>query len=409
VPPLLRQRVFRLYWSAQSISMLGDQISGIALPLVGVITLHASPGQMGVLTALVWAPNLVLALHAGALADRWGRRRWVMIIADLGRALLLASVPVAAVLGALSMAQLYLVAFAAGSLSVFFQVSDSALFVCVVKRDDYLAANSLVYGSRAASFMAGPSLGGILTQAVSAPAALLVDAASFLASAGFLSRISPPEPEPQPPEPGHLTAGIRFIRQTPILFYELASTATVNFFNFAFFALFLLYAVRTLHVPAGTLGVVLGIGAIGSMLGAVVARRLTDRIGVGPSFILGSVLFPVPLILVPLAGGSHAVVIAMLFLAEFGSGIGVMILDITGGSINAALVPGRLRARVQGAYTIVNYGVRPLGSLAAGLAASVIGIHTTLWIATIGGALSALWLVPSPLRRLKALPHHAAE
>ncbi len=196
MPPLLRQRVFRLYWFAQSISMLGDQISGIALPLVGVITLHASPGQMGVLTALVWAPNLILALHAGALADRWGRRRWIMITADIGRALLLASVPVAAVLGALSMAQLYLVAFAAGSLSVFFQVSDSTLFVCVVRRDDYLAANSLVYGSRAASFMAGPSLGGILTQAVSAPAALLVDAASFLASAGFLSRISPTEPEP---------------------------------------------------------------------------------------------------------------------------------------------------------------------------------------------------------------------
>ena len=150
-------------------------------------------------------------------------------------------------------------------------------------------------------------------------------------------------------------------------------------------------------------------GPLAACSGPSAARRLTDRIGVGPSFILGSVLFPVPLILVPLAGGSHALVIAMLFLAEFGSGIGVMILDITAGSINAALVPGRLRARVQGAYTIVNYGVRPLGSLSAGLAASVVGIHTTLWIAAIGGALSALWLVPSPLPHLKALPHHAAE
>jgi MFS family permease len=407
VPSLLRQRVFRLYWSAQSISMLGDQISGIALPLVGVITLHASPAQMGVLTALVWAPNLVLAIHAGALADRWGRRRRVMMVGDIGRGLLLASVPAAAALGALSMTQLYLVAFAAGSLSVFFQVSDSTLFVCVVERDDYLDANSLVYGSRAASFMAGPSLGGILTQAVSAPAALLVDAVSFLASAGFLSRISPTEPAPQPAEPGHLTAGIRFIRRTPTLFYELASTATVNFFNFAFFALFLLYAVRTLHVHPGTLGVVLGIGAAGGMIGAVVTRRLSGRIGIGPAFVLGSVLFPAPLVLVPLAGGSHALVLALLFLAEFLSGIGVMILDITAGSINAALIPSGLRSRVQGAYTIVNYGVRPLGSLAAGLAAGAFGIHTTLWIATVGGALSALWLLPSPLMRLKALPEPA--
>lgn len=409
MPPLLRQRVFRLYWSAQTISMLGDQINGIALPLVGVITLHASAGQMGVLTALVWAPNLVLAIHAGALADRWGRRRFVMMGADIGRALLLASVPVAAALGVLSMAQLYIVAFAAGSLSVFFQVSDSTLFMCVVERDDFLDANSLVYGSRAASFMAGPSLGGILTQALSAPVALLVDAASFVASAGFLSRISPIEPEPQPSQPGHLTAGIRFIRRTPTLLYELASTATVNFFNFAFFALFLLYATRTLHVRPGTLGVVLGFGAIGSLIGAVVTRRLSDRIGVGPSFVLGSVLFPAPLILVPLAGGPHAVVIALLFLAEFFSGIGVMILDITAGSINAALIPAELRSRVQGAYTIVNYGVRPLGSLAAGLAASTLGLHAVLWIATVGGAVSALWLLASPLPHLKALPESAAE
>ena len=389
--------------------MLGDQITGIALPLVGVITLDASPAQMGVLTALVWAPNLVLGLHAGALADRWGRRRMVMMAADVGRALLLASVPAAAAFGALSMAQLYAVAFAAGSLSVFFNVSDSTLFICIVEREDYLAANSLVYGSRAATFMAGPSLGGLLIQALSAPAALLVDAASFLGSAGFLSRIAPVEPEPQPPEPGHLTAGVRFIRRTPILLYELASVATVNFFNLAFFALFLLYAVRTLHVHAGTLGIVLGIGAIGGMLGAVVTRRLTDRIGIGPSYVVGLVLFPAPLILVPLAGGSHTLVLALLFLAEFGSGMGVMILDITAGSINSALIPSHMRARVQGAWTIVNYGVRPLGSLAAGLAASVFGIHATLWVATVGGALSALWLLPSPLPGLKVLPERAAE
>src|SRR5579871_1624626 len=147
IPPLLRERTFRRYWSAQSISMLGDQVTGIALPLTGVLSLHASPAQMGVLTALVWGPNLVFAIHAGALADRWGRRRRVMIAADLGRALLLASVPAASVLGVLTIGQLYAVAFAAGTLSVFFQVSDATLFVCIVDRDRYVEANSLVYGS----------------------------------------------------------------------------------------------------------------------------------------------------------------------------------------------------------------------------------------------------------------------
>jgi MFS family permease len=409
VPPLLRQPVFRRYWSAQSISMLGDQVSSLALPLVGVLTLHASAAEMGILTALVWAPNLVFALHAGALADRFGRRRRVMIASDLGRAVLLTSVPVAAWMGVLTMAQLYAVAFAAGSLSVFFNVSDATLFMCVVERSEYLAANSLVYGSRAVSFMAGPSLGGILTQAVTAPAALLVDAASFLASAGFLGRIAPPEPPPEPPEPGHLMAGARYVRSSPVIFYELASAATVNFFNFAFFAVFLLYATRDLHVRAGTLGVVLGAAAIGSLIGAGLTRRIADRIGVGPAYCVGIVLFPAPLILVPLAGGPHAVVLACLFLAEFGSGVGVMILDIAAGSINASLVPGRLRARVAGAFTIVNYGVRPLGALAAGVAASAIGIHATLWIATVGGALSAIWVVPSPLPRLRTLPAQPIE
>jgi MFS family permease len=140
-----------------------------------------------------------------------------------------------------------------------------------------------------------------------------------------------------------------------------------------------------------------------------VTGRIANRIGVGPAFCLGIVLFPAPLILVPLAGGPHAVVLACLFLAEFGSGVGVMILDIAAGSITASVVPGRLRARVAGAFSIVNYGVRPLGALAAGAAASVIGIHDTLWIATVGGALSALWLVPSPLPHLRTLPAEPIE
>jgi MFS family permease len=406
-PPLLRDRMFRRYWSAQSISMLGDQVTGIALPLVGVLTLHVSPAQMGLLTALVWAPNLLFALHAGALADRWGRHRRVMIAADVGRALLLASVPAASALGILTVAQLYAVAFAAGTLSVFFQVSDATLFVCVVDRDRYVEANSLVHGSRAASFMAGPSLGGVLTQAVSAPFALLADAVSFLGSAACLSTIAPREPAPQAAEPGHLAAGIRFIRATPAMAYELASTATVNFFNFGFFAIFLLYATRSLHIQAGTLGVVLGLGAIGGLVGATVTGAATRRLGVGPTFILGSVLFPAPLVLVPLAGGPHTLVVALLFLAEFGSGLGVMMLDIAAGSINSAVVPRHLRSRVQGAYAIVNYGVRPLGSLAAGASATAIGVHPTLWIATVGGALSALWLVPSPFPRMRALPERA--
>ena len=165
IPALLRETEFRRYWSAQTISMFGDQVSGIAIPLVAVLVLHASAADMGYLTALIWLPSLLFGLHAGAWVDRRGHRRATMIAADLGRFALLASVPLAYALHVLTLGQLFGVAFAAGVLSVFFTVSDSALFVAVVPADRYLEGNSLLYASRALSFVGGPSLGGLLVQA----------------------------------------------------------------------------------------------------------------------------------------------------------------------------------------------------------------------------------------------------
>jgi MFS family permease len=194
VPPLLRDRVFRRYWDASTISMFGDQISGIALPLTAVIVLHAQPAEMGYLVALEWLPSLLFGLHAGAWADRHGRRRRTMIGADLGRAALLATVPVCYVLHVLTLTQLYLVTFAAGTASILFNVSDATLFVSIVAADRYVDGQSLIYGSRALSFMGGPSIGGLLVQAFTAPFAVIADALSFLGSAFFLGRIRPAEP-----------------------------------------------------------------------------------------------------------------------------------------------------------------------------------------------------------------------
>ncbi len=385
--------------------MLGDQVNGIALPLVGVITLHASPTQMGVLTALVWLPYLFFALHTGAFADRSGHRRRLMIGCDLARMVLLVSIPVASVLGLLSMGQLYVVAFAAGTFSLLFDVSDSSLFVALVDRSKFLAANSLIHGSRAFSFVAGPWLGGVLVQLVSAPAALLVDAISYLGSAVLLRSIDPVEPPAEPRQPGQLMAGVRFIRTHSVLAFALASTTTVNFFTFVFYAIFLLYASRELGLGSGTIGLVLGMAAAGGLIGSAVTARVSRRIGIGPAFVVGSALYPAPLMLVPLAHGhGRGLVLALLFGAEFLSSVGVMMLDIASGTINAAMVPARLRARVAGAYTVTNYGVRPLGALVGGLMGSHFGLVPTLWVATVGGSLSVLWLLPSPLMRLRELP-----
>jgi MFS family permease len=409
LPPLLRENVsFRRFFAGQSVSLVGDQITAIALPLTAVLALHAGAGQMGALTTAYLLPNLIFALHAGAWVDRRGGRRRVMLATDLGRAALLASLPVAYAFGHLTWAQLYAVAFSSGTLSVFFFVAYGAMIQMLVPREQYVAANSLVHGSRAFSFLAGSSLGGVLVQLLRGPYALAVDAGSFLWSALFLHRMQLDEPPGAPPETGGLTAGARWIRGNAIIRAELLGVATLNFFNFIFFALFVLYATRSLGVRPATLGIVLGAASVGTLGGSFVTARVSRRIGVGPAFVAGCFLFPAPLILVPAAGGPRWLVIGCLFVAEFTSGIGLMLLDIMAGTIMAGLIPAALRSRVQGGFMVVNYGVRPLGTAAGGVLGSVLGLRPTLWIATVGALAGLLFILPSPIMGLRDVPEEAA-
>jgi MFS family permease len=409
VPALLRQQQFRRYWSAQTISMFGDQVSSIAIPLIAVLVLHASAAQMGYLTALVWLPSLLFGLHAGAWVDRRGKRRVTMIAADLGRFALLATLPLSYALNLLTLPQLLAVAFGEGVLAVFFNVSNAALFVAIVPEDQYLQGNSLIYASRALSFVGGPSIGGILVQLLSAPMAVFADALSFVGSAFFLGRIRPPEPPADESGKGSVMAGARFIARSPIVRASLLAVSIINFFNLMFSALFLLYVVRRLHVGAGQIGVVLGAAAIGSVLGAAVTKRLADRIGVGWAYAVGCALFTAPLLLVPLAGGPRLLVLATLFGSEFISGFGVMVLDISIGAIFAAVIPGELRSRVSGAFQAVNYGTRPVGAVLGGVLATLIGLHAALWIAAGGGIVGFLLLLPSPLPAFRMPASAAAE
>lgn len=397
LPALTRDVQFRRYWTGQTISMVGDQVTGVALPLVAILVLHASAAEMGYLTALVWLPSLLFGLHAGAWADRRGQRRRTMIAADLGRFALLATVPAAYGLHVLTLSQLFGVAFAAGALSVFFNVSDAALFVAVVPGDQYLQGNSLVYASRALSFVAGPSIGGVLVQALSAPVAIVADALSFLGSAFFLSRIRPQEPPADPSGKGSITAGARYIARSALIRWSLIGVAIINFFNLMFSALFLLYAVRVLHIGAGEIGLILGLAASGGVLGAAMTKRIADRIGAGWAYVAGCFGFTAPFLLVPLAGGPRPLILGTLFGAEFLTGFGVMVLDISIGSIFAAVIPDAVRSRVSGAFQAVNYGTRPVGALLGGVLGSMLGLRPALWIAAAGGVVGAMLLLPSPL------------
>jgi MFS family permease len=404
LPRLLRQTPFRRYWSAQTVSLFGDQISLLALPLLAVLGTGAGPAEMGYLTAAALAPNLLFSLLAGAWIDRCASRRRIMVFADLGRAVLLAAVPTIFLLGGLTLEHLYLVAFLTGTLAVLFEVAHSTLFVSLVPRRDYVEANTLLNGSRAMSFVAGPSVGGLLVQVVGAPFALLVDGLSYLVSALFLTRIRPVEPAPDGGRGLGLGQGLRFIWRSEILRAALLGTTTLNLFNYMFSALFVLYVSTELGVSPGVLGALIGAGAFGALLGAAATGRLVRGAGIGPTVLLSFLAFPAPLLLVPLAGGPTPVVLAMLFAAEFLSGLGVMMLDITVGSLQTAVIPDALRARVAGAQRTVNYGIRPVGALIGGGLGAAVGVRPTLWIATVGALAGLLWVLRSPIGRLRDLP-----
>ncbi|XVQ07065.1 MFS transporter [Spirillospora sp. CA-255316] len=407
VPAILRDVAFRRYWSAQTISYMGDQVTTVALPLIAVLTLNVTPFQMGLLAAAQLVPNLLISLHAGAWVDRHGRRARTMIAMDVGRAVLLASVPVAYVLDALSLAQLFVVTFLIGCMGVVFNLAAQGLFTAVVPREKFLEANSLTRGSFSFSWVAGPGLAGSLVQILSAPVVILADVVSFLGSALLLRGVRAKEPEGDKDGGGNVREGLAFVRRTPALRAKFVAGTSLNFFYTVYFTLLLLYAARELGLPAGLIGLALSAGAVGALLGSVLANKTVRRIGLGTSFVLGSLLYPAALALVPLAGGDQWTAFALLTIAEFVSGAGLMLLDISGATLQQAITPDRFRSRVQGAYMTVSFGTRPLGSVAAGGLAEVFGLRPVLGLAVAGGVLSVLPLLRSPIPRMRELPDEA--
>ncbi|MCL2734957.1 MAG: MFS transporter [Actinomycetia bacterium] len=405
-PSLWRDRRFLRFWSAQTVSQFGDRISELALPLIAVTTLHASAGQVAWLTALMWTPNLA-AIVLGAWVDQRPRKRRLMVAADLARALVLLSLPVAYLAGAVTLVQLYVIALLTGTAAVLFNTSYSAFFAHLVPRTSYVDANSKLSTSRSASYVAGPAIGGGLVQALSAPVAVVADAVTFLVSAFLVGRIRTEEPPPAAAQPSMLRRareGMTYVVRHPVLRATLGCAATVNFFTFiSGSGLVVLFATRVLHLTAGGIGLALGVGATGSLLGAVIAPRVSRWWGVGPSIAVGAVLFPAPIAIAALAGGPLWVRGGALAMAEFLAGIGVMLFDINLNSLQTTVIHDGIRSRVAGAYSSVNYGVRPIGAAVGGVLATTAGLRPTLLLAAGGGALSVLWLVFSPVVRIRTL------
>lgn len=404
---LWRHPDFLKLWTGQTISEVGSRITRDGLPLAAVLVLNASPAQMGFMTAVGAAAVLLMGLTAGGWADRV-RRRPILIAADLARAALLASIPAAALLHRLSMAQLYVVTALAGFCTVFFDVAYQSYVPSLVEHSNLPEANSKLAMSSATAEIAGPGLTGVLVQLITAPIAILFDALSFLVSALSVWLIRRPEPAPATPPAHHLrqetVAGLRFIFRHPML-RPLACFSATAYFFFGFIGpLYVLYAIRVLRFSPALLGFLVALGGVGSMLGASLAPAAARRFGWGPALI-GSILIVVACYsMLPLAHGP--VVAAALFLAvqQLGGDTAFTVFNINAVTLRQTIAPDHLLGRVNGAMQLLTLGIYPIGAAVCGLVSERAGVRGTIGIAMIGIACSSLWLIVSPLRGLHGLP-----
>jgi len=402
---LWRDRQFRTFWSAQGVSELGDRITELALPLIAVTMLNASPGQVGLLTAAVWLPNLA-SLFIGTWVDQRRDKRSLMIAADLARVVVLLSLPVAYWLHLLALGHLYAIAILAGTAHVVFNTAYASFFVRLVSQDHFLEANSKLSTTRSISFMAGPAIGGVLIQWLTAPVAILVDAASFVFSAIQVGRLRTPIVEPAPTTESLLRrarAGMGYLLRHPYLRASLGCATTVNFFTLMSSALVILFASRNLGLSPGVIGIAFGIGASGGLLGALAAAPLTRLIGAGRLIAIGAVVFPAAIAIAAVASGPIWMRAAALVIAEFIGAFAVMSFDIPLNALQAAVIHDQMRSRVSGAFSTINYGIRPVGAVVGGLLGTWLGVRETLLISAAGGLLAVLWLIWSPIIHVRSL------
>lgn len=400
--PLWHHRGFLRLWTGDTISQFGTQISYLAMPLLAVKTLHASTFEVGLLATFETLAFLLVGLPAGAWCDRM-RRRPVLIAGDVGRAVLLGSIPLAAVLHHLTLAQLYVVALATGVLTVFFDVSYQSYLPVLVGREHIVDGNGKLESSRAVSQVAGPSVGGFLVQVFTAPYAILVDALSFAWSAAWILAIRTPEPAPERPEQRDLgkeiAEGLRYVLGHPILRKIAGCTGSFNLCTSAEGAVIVLFFVRKLHLSAGTIGVLLSLGSIGGVLGAATVGAATRRIGQARMIWLSvSVTAPFAL-LVPLTGNGWRM--SLFAIGFFVTSVGVIYYNVAQVSFRQAITPNRLLGRMNATMRFLVWGTMPLGGLLGGALGTTIGLRPTLWVFAVGQLLAALWVVFSPLLHMR--------
>jgi MFS family permease len=413
---VIRNPDFVRLWIAETISQFGTQVSLLALPLVAITLLAATPLEVALLGTIEFLPFILFSLPAGAWVDRL-RRRPVLIAGDIGRAIALASIPIAYVLGVLTIWQMYLVGFVAGTLTVLFDVAYQSYLPALVERDQLVDGNGKLEISRTIAQTAGPALGGGLIGLITAPVAILVDSISYVASAVFVLAIRRREPRPDPHVDEHgrrrgnllseVRDGLRYVLGNRYLRGIAASTGTSNFFSNILYATFLVYAVRELGLSPAQIGIVFGLGNVGAIVGAFTADRWTRWLGLGPAIVWSMFIFTPGMLLIALA--PRAFPEPFLIVGGFLSGFATVVYNINQVSFRQAITPLPMQGRMNATMRFIVWGTIPIGSIVGGLIATAAGVVTAIWIGAVGSILAVVPLVITPVRTLREMPKPAED
>ncbi len=431
VKSIWRHSDFLKLWVSETISSFGGQFSGLAIPLTAIYYLSdqcfvktgpdACSYEFGILAATGSLPFLLIGLFVGVWVDRH-RRRPILVISNLGRAIMLGSIPIAflgGMLGLLGFPLLYGVSFLIGILTVFFDVAYQAYLPSLVRRDQLVDANSRLEASRSAAQVAGPSIAGVVIQLITAPIAIALDAISFLGSAFSLSRIRHEEEQAgkqeHPSVLSDIREGLAVVFNDRRLWSIAGSTGTSNFFSAAIFAIFLLYATGTLGMTPLTIGLVFSVGSVGALAGVATSARVAKRIGVGPTIImsmaisglgLGTLYFAASALSVSLSIGAISVSgsILVLIAAQLITSWSNVVYNVNQVSLRQAMVPLKLQGRLNATMRFFVWGTIPLGGLTGGILGATISIQSTIGVGALGGSFAFLWVLLSPVRNLRNMP-----
>lgn len=409
-----RNRDFVRLWSAATVSVFGSLITRTALPFTAILVLGAGPIEIAIIRSLEFVAGLSVGLFAGAWVDRL-RRRPIMIAADLGRAALLVSVPAAALLHVLSLPQLYVVGFLVAMLSTIFEVADRSFLPTVVEGDEILPANAALTASSAVAEFGAFGISGFLVQLLTAPIAVVAGALTFLWSAFFIGRIRTPEPPPRPvadrePVLREIRDGLGLLFGDPILRPIALASACLGGLYGIVGATYLLFANQELGLSPAVIGIVAGIGGGGSLLGAVLAGRITRRFGLGRVLVWALALGSLGNFLIPLApAGLPLVAIGCLLAQQVIGDSAITVFEIDDVTVRQSVVADRRLGRVNASAHVLGLAAQLGGTVLGGILAEGIGIRESLLVGSLGGLIGAAFIFLSPVRRLLDVPGRRAE